>query len=342
MAQQLLEEARQDYYHWKKVSGVSPNTLKNIDHTLRRLMACSGNIYCHQITERTVQRFLEEMSRTQQSSTVANHFGILGGFLDWCRHTKRVKGDHDPMYGMRSPKRIKKERERVNPAHFPEILEAAGRRSPRDRAAVAVLLYTLARDSEAREFRIGDVDLESGYILARITKSHLEDRVPICAELDTELRSWLTYYTSRVGPLQPHYRLLPARRPPAIRDETTGQFSPSDSEVLRPTDRVATLSRVVNPALADIGFTVTTPGQRQVYEGAHTLRRSGARALFDRLVSESYDGALRVVQSMLHHSSVQTTEHYLGITSDRHARDQLIKGRPMYARPTGDVVRLAR
>lgn len=62
----------------------------------------------------------------------------------------------------------------------------------------------------------------------------------------------------------------------------------------------------------------------------HTLRRSAARALFDRLATEGYDGALRLVQAMLHHAQSSTTEHYLGLTLDKKRRDDIIRGESMY------------
>lgn len=73
-------------------------------------------------------------------------------------------------------------------------------------------------------------------------------------------------------------------------------------------------------------------------EGVHTLRRSGARALYDRLVSEGYDGAMRTVQSMLHHSSIQTTEHYLGIHLDKKRRDDVVRGKHLFPTSTENVV----
>lgn len=65
-------------------------------------------------------------------------------------------------------------------------------------------------------------------------------------------------------------------------------------------------------------------------EGQHTLRRSGARAYFDALVEQGYDGALRRVQSMLGHAHANMTERYLGIDLDRKKRNDDLRGVSMF------------
>ena len=70
------------------------------------------------------------------------------------------------------------------------------------------------------------------------------------------------------------------------------------------------------------------------------MRRSGARALFDQLVQDGYDGAIRTVQAMLHHTSVTTTEVYLGIHLDKKRRDEAIRGKVMFPVSAENVVEL--
>jgi integrase len=67
-------------------------------------------------------------------------------------------------------------------------------------------------------------------------------------------------------------------------------------------------------------------GLPHLNEGLHTLRRSAARQIFDALVeTRRYDGALRVVQSLLHHRSVQTTEQYIGLSTEALTRDDFLR-----------------
>jgi integrase len=107
-----------------------------------------------------------------------------------------------------------------------------------------------------------------------------------------------------------------------------------DSPVSRP-------SRRVQAALEAIGMETRNTDGTSKREGSHTLRRSGARALFDQLTLDGgYDHPLRIVQSMLHHASITQTEVYIGVTADKRTRDEIIRGKPMYTVNSDNVVRL--
>lgn len=330
MPNDQLSSAIDAYLYFRKGS-IAKSTLNAEKSALLRFLAVNGNIWVHQIDIPQVTRFREESGKTKQPQSMANDFNYLRGFFEWARKTKRMSPDADPMYGWRRPKKAKKERNRLHVSQFPALLDAAGRRCARDRAAVALLLYTLGRDGEITDLRVRDVDLNAGYIMYRVHKTNEEDRVPICAELDQELRRWLTYYTEEAGRLEPHFYLVPARKTRGIKENTPeGRFIASEQLGLTPERKMRALHSIVAPTLKAIGYPLVDDSGKKLGEGAHTIRRSGARALFDRLVTEGYDGALRVVMSLLHHSSVRTTEVYLGLSADRRTRDELIKGRRLY------------
>ena len=342
MARQLqqLSDAVEDFLRFRKSSDIAANTIRTNRTTLMRFLAVNGNIWCNQIDESHVMRYFEEASKTRSASSMSNDYDHLSLFFDWARQTKRMGSDADPMYGRRKPKRTKKERNRLHVSRFGALLDAAGQRSPRDRVAVALLLYTLARDKEITGLRIRDLNLEAGYLKVRVFKSRTEDMVPICAELDAELRRWLTHYTEQVGFLEPHYFLAPARKTKPVMG-AGGIIVRHDEVAVLPDREISALSPVVQPALEGVGFPIRDETGASLREGAHTIRRSGARALFDQLVTDSYDGALRVVQSLLHHESMSTSERYIGLGQDRLNRDKLIKGRTMYSLG-GNVTELRR
>ena len=98
--------------------------------------------------------------------------------------------------------------------------------------------------------------------------------------------------------------------------------------------------RIAQRALVGIGFDTHDEHGVTAREGMHTLRRSGARALFNELVLEGYDGALRTVQSYLHHSSSTMTERYLGLAEDRHRRNKEFVGRNLYPSLAQGVIRI--
>jgi integrase len=79
---------------------------------------------------------------------------------------------------------------------------------------------------------------------------------------------------------------------------------------------------IVQKALKAVGL--PTKG-----EGTHTIRRAVARAYFDQVARDKGDvAALRETSALLHHSSVATTEIYLGTTPEKESRDRRLKGKP--------------
>lgn len=161
--------------------------------------------------------------------------------------------------------------------------------------------------------------------------------MPICSEFDAELRRWLTIYAAEARrPLRPNDFLLPRRQSAAlIKDD--GGFITGHQMFYDPERPIARVGRVAASVLSDFGWEMRDHRGKSKMEGAHTIRRSGARALFDRLSADSYDHSLRIVQSMLHHSSVSITEHYIGVTADRRSRDELLRGQSMYGISEGVV-----
>ena len=151
-------------------------------------------------------------------------------------------------------------------------------------------------------------------------------------DLAYELRRWLTEYrTSLAGLDRPvevldeHY-LLPAITGPRYRWRTQDdgrrvQYQvPSRWNPERPARKI---HEVAQAALERVGLPTR-------HEGIHTIRRAVARLYFDRLVEDKgYDGALRQVSALLHHSNSTTTERYLGLSRERRARDESLRGRSL-------------
>jgi integrase len=338
----LLSDAIDDWFALRRSTDISKNTIANERGVLRRLLAVNGNIWVHQIDERHVTRYFEDASKTRQPTTLQLDHTVLAQFFDWARRTKRLPLDVDPMAGRRRPRKRHKERDRLHVSQFNHLLDVAEAQDPRNRAVVAVLLYTLIRDQEAADLRIGDVDLNAGYLHVRITKSHTEDMMPICAEFDTELRQWLTVYAAETRRrLQPNDFLLPRRQSGGLVKDEGGRIEGHEM-FYDPSRPIARVGRVASSVLTDFGWEMRDRRGKSKMEGAHTIRRSGARALFDRLSADSYDHSLRIVQSMLHHSSVSLTERYIGVTADRRSRDELIRGQRMYAPALENVVELGK
>lgn len=335
----LLSDAIEDYLRHRKSQDYSKSTLNKDEGTLRKLLSVTGNVWLHMLTTGHVTRFFEEAAKTQQPQSLRNTHTTLSVFFGWARETGRMPRTNNPMYGRRKPKPVRRERNRLDFSQFPGLLAAAGERDPRDRMAVSMLLYLLARDQEVADIRIRDVNLAAGTIHVRVWKTRQEDTMPICAELDAELRVWLRYYAEEVGHLEPHYFLLPARRTRPLFKE--GRIYANETLDYRPEKAMGPMGNCVNPILDAVGFPIKDENGKRLGEGAHTIRRSGARALFDKLLQEGVvDSALEIVQSMLHHANMVQTQRYIGFEPSRHKRDELIKGKRLYAVAEANVVEL--
>lgn len=177
----------------------------------------------------------------------------------------------------------KRERLRLSPAELIRLLECTGH--PRDRAVLALAMNTALRASEIAGLRLGDVDLDGGWLTVRITKSAVEDLMPVTLELDHELRVWLDFYAANTsGPLGPTAYLFPAKAPGRWRYSTTptpGVEQRMGNSVyvhgkLNPTMPIRKPAETVQRALRQSGYEIAAG------EGLHTVRRSLARAFFDR------------------------------------------------------------
>lgn len=327
-----LSEAIDDFLRFRKAEGKSPNTMRNDRIVLRRLLLTSGDLFLAGIGDRQINVYLATAAESRSGASLAVDYSVLSQFFAWAVRNRLVGRFANPMEGRKPPKPMPKERQRVHMKDFPRLLDAAGAYHPRDRMAVALGLYLFLRGSEAATLRIGDVRLEDGEVLVRVWKTKQIDPMPISAELDREIRSWLTYYSIQCGPLDPSWFLIPhLRRPKPSRDPDTKAFISLNSPArLVPESKITRIQEVAQRALSEIGFRLREETGESRREGMHTLRRSGARARFDTLERVGYDGAIRHVQTLLHHSTMAMTELYLGLSLDRVKRNELVKGQPMF------------
>jgi integrase len=197
--------------------------------------------------------------------------------------------------------------------------------SSRDRAFLAIGIYTFMRAGEITSLKIGDIDLERSELRIYRFKTQQNDRLPICLELQAELSAWLAIYRSRCGDLDPSWYLCPSQGPTPMKGvEGERRLIPTGGEPpLKPTRKITQPQRIVKHAMA-----VLNVGGKG--DGCHVLRRSGARALYEQLRDLGHDGAARRVQSMLGHASMLMTEKYLGLDHERSQRNEMLAGRSMF------------
>lgn len=319
-----ISESQTMFKYHLQSRGMSPRTVKNHLQVLNRWLDLVGDTRIDTINSNHVDRFFGEGNWSPKTQNL--YLSLLRGvYFPWCRRQGFMAKDMDPTEGRRNAKTERSEALWLPVEEFPSLLAAAD--NPRDRAVIALGLYTFARGSELSTLRIQDVDLDKNLLTLYRWKTKDADLMPISLELWHELDRYLAYYKINAGfELKPEWYLVPVRSKtvpvwdyanktiiPGLRRESNQM---PDRRMIRPYEPV-------KRALHRLGYNVKG-------SGAHTLRRSGARALFDRLRSEGYDGSLRRVSSMLGHKDTKTTEIYLGLSLEREQRNELIAGQVMF------------
>lgn len=312
MIEITLQAAAKEYVNWRRSQGYANATIKNDKTALNIAMRALGSDHpVGKLDQGKTITILEMAGRTRSGSSVNMIHSSLSSFYRYCRMRTFLPVDQDPLLGLRYRRVPKKERRRLDVTEFTDFLNAAS--DPRDRVFAALGLYLFLRGSEAAALRVRDLDLDDGTIGVTIFKTDDYDRMPISSELDSELRKFLAYYQEECGPLKPEWHLVPAR--------VQAGFG---HHKLNPTAKISRPHDVIKRTLEAYGWTDT------YWQGMHLLRASGARAWFDELNNNTVDGALRLVQTHLHHSSTQMTERYLGLSADRVRRDEVVQGSAMF------------
>ncbi len=279
--------------HLSVERGVAANTLASYRRDLRRYLehlATTGVTTLEDISEPTVTGFLARLREGDSdhpplsASSAARTVVAVRGFHRFALADGLTT--HDPAAAVKPPTPAKRLPKALPLADVEAILEAAG--SPgtvlslRDRALLEVLYGTGARISEAVGLDVDDVDLVDGTVLLR-GKGGKERLVPVGSYAREAVSSYLT----RGRP-----ELVAAGRgtPAVFLNARGGRLSRQSAwaVLVKAADR-AGVTRDVSP---------------------HTLRHSFATHLLD-------GGAdVRVVQELLGHASVTTTQVYTLVTVD--------------------------
>lgn len=324
MRTQTLQEAWNDYRRHSTSMGRSPNTIKGRETSVRAFLRDYGDRKLHLVHDNHIDEYFLGASKTRSPRSMCLSHWILVGFYRYCVDTGRLKPQQNVMRYREAPKFETRDMVRIPVHKWSHLVALADQSDPRDRMLVTLGLYTLLRDQEMAPLTIGDVDLSAGTIRARITKSRTTDMVAIPADLDYELRRWYSRYQADVGPLTNDMLLLPNIAKVRGRGER-GQWLMGERAYL-PASPIDKCARMVTPLFEKMGYETVGADGKSTGMGAHTLRRSGARAYYDNFVTRERADALRIVQTMLHHNSAEMTQHYIGLREDRQTRDQLVRG----------------
>lgn len=299
------------------------NTISGYQYVLNRALAEWGDLSTDAIDTAHIDQFFTNGGWAD--STQNQYLSTLRKFFKWLRDRRYDWPDHDPTVTWDMVRVQRRERLRLPADEFYPLLDAC--RHPRDRALLAVGMFTFLRGSEIATLRWQDVDFGTSRLHVKHHKTKTEDDLPISSELRDELVAWMNWYREDQGTIRPEWFLTPAKGPDFyVQDPATRRLATDTRRLahLRPTVKMGKPYEAVKRALKQLGY--DTKG-----EGVHTLRRSSSRARFDvRRTTEGGDMALMETASILGHSDIRQTQKYIGWNLAKESRDESIAGKPMF------------
>ena len=308
----------------RRARGLSRESLRNEKQCLELLLADVGNIQVHRLRPQHLDTFWANRT-TWSAGTMNRGRAHLSTFFKWCRARGHMPRDLDPMEGTKKIRVTPRDRAIIPQGEFQTLLSSI--EDPRRRIAVAIGLYLFLRLSEISNLRWQDINLETSTVQVYRSKTRTMDDLPICDELRKELLRWKRIYAIGLQQQpQPGWYVVPGVPSGVPRygvKGTKGFIKESTGEIRWQPTTKASLNYAIRTALKDLGY-------YRPMEGGHTLRRSGAIALYNELSRVGHDRAIRICQAMLGHSSVQTTEIYLRLDLDRKVRNDLLAGKRMF------------
>ena len=259
---------------------MSPNTVASYCHDVAGFLEFC-DLSPSAVTPADIERYLGEVSaRGLGKRSSARLVSALRNFFDWCVQEGEVKDN--PCDRVDAPKLGKYLPEVLSVDEVSAILESVDLKKPygkRDRAILEVLYACGLRVSEAAGLRISHVHLDEGFIDV-IGKGDKQRLVPLGDIAADAIRAY-----------------LPERPVPAGRQWEDVLFL---NRFGKPLSRISIFKLVKDQAMA--------AGIRKEIS-PHTFRHSFATHLIE-------NGAdLRIVQEMLGHESILTTEIYTHIDS---------------------------
>lgn len=316
---------------------VSPVTAKNEAFIIRRFAAYLGediqlrHLRRDHVTEwfygpqgvMSEHRTRDGRTRPGIHASTHNHYRTrLQAFFLYCQRRGYIQDDL--LLDVPIKKFVRRQRFQPQPDLLLALLEQA--RDARDRMYLAIAINTALRQGDIRSIRVGDVDLAGGWLKVIIAKTSEADAKPISTELDAELRAWFVIYADAIGrPLRGDDYLIPAR----VGSKYVWRTLPDGSREKGRTEATWNPLAPVTKTALIVKHSMEGLGLPTQHEGTHTIRRAVARAFFDQLVETvGYDGALRTTSAVLNHKNATTTEMYLGLSSERKRRDDLMRGKP--------------
>ncbi|WP_375179076.1 site-specific tyrosine recombinase XerD [Enterococcus rotai] len=286
-----MEEQIIDYLHYLQIErGLSLNTRKSYERDLHKYSTflSEQKIDAWQKIDRyTIMEYLQMLhNQNNSSATIIRMISSLRGFHQFLRQERIT--DHDPMQHIDSPKKAQKLPSTLSVEEVTLLIETPDTSKPlgiRNRTILEVMYATGLRVSELVDLKIGDLHLSIG-LLQTIGKGDKERIIP----LGDYAIKWIEKYLEEARPV-----LIKKNQ------NETHLFVNHHGRPLSRQGVWKNLNQIV--VAAGIHKNITP----------HTLRHSFATHLLE-------NGAdLRIVQELLGHADISTTQIYTHITKQRMA-----------------------
>lgn len=286
----MFQDILETYLYYLRIErGLSENTIKSYERDIKQYLEyieSNKMDSLNQITRYHILSFLQKQREIGKSSnSIVRMVSSLRKFHQYLALEKII--DHDPMELIDTPKKVKTLPEVISLESVEKLIEISDTNTTlglRDRAILELMYATGLRISELCHLKMNELHLTMSLIQTR-GKGNKERIIPIS---DTA-KQWLELYldTSRV---------------------TLNNKNSSDSPYVFLNARGGSLSR--QGVWKKIKQLVNQAGISQNVT-PHTLRHSFATHLLE-------NGAdLRIVQELLGHSDISTTQIYTHITKHR-------------------------
>jgi integrase/recombinase XerD len=261
--------------------GLSKNTLASYRRDLEQLALFLKKTPLEKAREEDLFNFLA--SRKGKATSAARMLSSLKRFYGWCLRERKVKAD--PTLKLDPPKRVPRFPKTLSEADVEALLAAPDVGTPlgmRDRTMFEVLYASGLRVSELVGLKLFEVNLEAG-VLRVLGKGSKERLVP----LGEEAVDWLRRY---------------------LKDFRPSLLKRKSSDHLFVTSRGAGMTRQAFWQNIKRYGARALPGKSL---SPHTLRHAFATHLIN------HGADLRVVQMLLGHADISTTQIYTHVARER-------------------------
>ena len=287
-----MQERRilEDYKTYLRIErGMSPNTVASYVHDVAPLLEAHAGESLRDLSADTVTAFLRERNKAGISKrSQARLVSALRSFFTWCMEEGDLR--ENPCDALETPKIGRYLPEVLSVEEVSAILDSVDLSTPggrRDRAILEVLYGCGLRVSELTDLRLSRIHFQEGFVDV-VGKGNKQRLVPLGEMAADAIAAY-----------------LPCRAEPATRDDEDILFLGRSGRRL---SRVSVFKLVKRQALV--------AGIRKEIS-PHTFRHSFAT----HLVEGGAD--LRIVQEMLGHESILTTEIYTHLDSSTWQADIL-------------------